>query len=170
MRLPFEGWVSNLEVMVASQPMRISVPKNEGMPFSAYPSPSASGRNGRDVQAVSVTAQSVEFVAKPGEAQKAQYAIAPALNGALKGVTGFAGCMVMTSDHEARLITVVTFWRGTERVKHCNANTRWVNALLAPYIDRRLRVQTMVAQVPSEPLLQEETAVLAEEESETCFA
>jgi hypothetical protein len=148
------------------------------MPFSTYSSPHASRKDALDVQACSVTAQSVEFVAKPGEAQKAQHAIAPALNGALKGVIGFAGCMVMTSDHEARLITVVTFWRGTDRVKHCHTNTRWVNALLAPYIDRRLRVQTMVAQIPTEPLLQEDADTTlasavhahAEQDAETCFA
>jgi hypothetical protein len=152
---------------VASQPMRMSIPKNGGMPFSAYPY--ASRQDGLDVQASALTAHSVEFVAKPGEAQKAQQAIAPALNGALQSVTGFAGCMVMTADHEARLITVVTFWRGTDRVKHCNANTRWVNALLAPYMDRRLRVQTMVAQLPVAPLPQNEDAALAEE-VEACFA
>jgi hypothetical protein len=140
------------------------------MPFSAYPAPHASQRDGLEMQASSVAAQSVEFVAKPGEALKAQHAIAPALNGALKGVTGYAGCMVMTSDHEARLITVVTFWRGTERVKHCNANTRWVNALLAPYIDRRLRLQMMVAQIPEAPMDETVSDTIAEREAETCFA
>jgi hypothetical protein len=77
-----------------------------------------------------------------------QQAIPAAIAGALKDVTGFAGCLVMVSDQEARLVTVVTLWTGSERVKCCRENVRWVNALLAPYLDRRIRVQTMVAHLP----------------------
>ena len=126
-----------------------------------------------------MTAYSVEFVAKPGEAMKAQSALAPAISGTLKGVTGFAGCMVMTSDQESRLMTVVTFWRGTERMKHCNANMRWVNALLTPYMDRRLRGQTMVAQLPEISFADcgadgsrddEANGEFAEREEEVCVA
>jgi hypothetical protein len=46
-----------------------------------------------------------------------QAAIPAAIAGALKDVTGFAGCLVMISDQEA-------------------------------YLDRRIRVQTMVAHLP----------------------
>jgi hypothetical protein len=87
-------------------------------------------------------------VAKPQEAQRVQAAIPAAIAGALKDVTGFAGCLVMISDQEARLVTVITLWSGNERVKCCRENVRWVNALLAPYLDRRIRVQTMVAHLP----------------------
>jgi hypothetical protein len=66
----------------------------------------------------------------------------------LKDVNGFAGCLVMISDQEARLVTVVTLWTGNERVKCCRENVRWVKALLAPYLDRRIRVQTMAAHLP----------------------
>jgi hypothetical protein len=74
--------------------------------------------------------------------------IPAAIAAALKDVAGFAGCLVMISDQEARLVTVVTLWAGEERVKRCGQNVRWVRALLKPYIDRCLRVQTMVAHVP----------------------
>ena len=94
----------------------------------------------------------------------------PAALGAPRSGTTYPPTLVMTSDHEARLITVVTFWRGTERVKHCNANTRWVNALLAPYIDRRLRMQMMVAQIPEAPMDETVSDTIAEREAETCFA
>jgi hypothetical protein len=87
-------------------------------------------------------------VAKPQEAHRVQTAIPAAVAGALKDVAGFAGCLVMVSDQEARLVTVVTLWTGNERVKCCRENVRWVNALLAPYLDRRIRVQTMVAHLP----------------------
>jgi hypothetical protein len=95
-----------------------------------------------------IAALSIEFVAKPQEVHRVQAGIPAAIAGALKDVTGFAGCLVMVSDQEARLVTVVTLWTGNERVKCCRENVRWVNALLAPYLDRRIRVQTMVAHLP----------------------
>lgn len=82
-----------------------------------------------------------------------QSAIPAALASALKDVDGFAGCLVMISDQEARLVTVVTLWAGNDRAKCCSQNTRWVHALLKPYLDRCLRVQTMVAHLPLLPLL-----------------
>jgi hypothetical protein len=95
-----------------------------------------------------VTALSIEFVAKPHEAHRAQLAIPSALAAAFKEVTGFAGCLVMASDQEARLLTVVTLWSGDERQKLCNENLRWVRALLATYLDRCLRVQILNAHLP----------------------
>lgn len=109
-----------------------------------HPSPTAVSRT----DGFQVTALSIEFVAKPHEAHRAQLAIPGALTGALKDVTGFAGCLVMVSDQEARLLTVVTLWTGKERQKLCGANLRWVRALLAPYLDRCLRVQTLNAHLP----------------------
>ena len=54
----------------------------------------------------------------------------------------------MIANHEARLVTVVTLWSGEDRIQRCNENVRWVRALLAPYLDRCLRVQTLAAYVP----------------------
>ena len=113
----------------------------------------ANGKSG----APPVTALSVEFVAKPQEARRVEAAIPAAIAGALKDVAGFAGCLVMISDQEARLVTVVTLWAGNDRVKRCSQNVRWVHALLAPYLDRCLRVQTMVAHLPMLPLISPET-------------
>jgi hypothetical protein len=125
--------------------------KNDAYPFSQAaalrPQPTTTGRSG----VPPVAALSVEFVAKPQEAHRVGAAIPAAIAGALKDVTGFAGCLVMVSDQEARLVTVVTLWAGDDRVKMCGQNVRWVLALLAPYVDRCLRVQTLVAHVPSLP-------------------
>ncbi len=87
------------------------------------------------------------------EAQQVEAAIPSAIAGAFKDVTGFAGCLVMISDHEARLITVVTLWAGDDREKRCGENIRWIRALLAPYLDRCLRVQTMFAHLPVLPVI-----------------
>jgi hypothetical protein len=99
-----------------------------------------------------MTALSVEFVAKPQEAHRVEATIPAAIAGALKEVDGFAGCLVMISRHEARLVTIVTFWAGNDRAKCCSQNVRWVHALLAPYLDRRLRVQTMAVHLPVLPM------------------
>ncbi len=103
-----------------------------------------------------ITALNIEFVAKPNEAHKIHSALPAAINGALGEVAGFAGCFVMIANHEARLVTVVTLWSGEDRMQRCSENERWVRALLAPYLDRCLRVQTLatfapaVAQAPRE--------------------
>ena len=96
----------------------------------------------------SLIAHSVEFVAKPQEAGCIQTTVPQALTGVLKDVAGFAGCLVMASNHEARLVTVVTLWRGQDAHKRCAQNVRWIEALLTPYVDRRLRIQTLVAALP----------------------
>ena len=54
----------------------------------------------------------------------------------------------MVSNYEARLITVVTLWAGEDRSRRCEENVRWVRALLAPYLDRCLRVQTLATYLP----------------------
>ena len=96
-----------------------------------------------------ITALSIEFVAKPNEAHKVHAALPPAINRALGEVAGFAGCFVMIANHEARLVTVVTLWSGEDRMQRSSENLRWVRALLAPYLDRGLRVQTLAAYVPA---------------------
>ena len=108
-----------------------------------------------------VAALSVEFVAKPQEAHRVQSTIPAALACALKEVTGFAGCLVMISDQESRLVTVVTLWAGEGRLKRCDENARRVRTLLAPYVDRCLRVQTFHAHLPFLLLLRPEASAAA---------
>lgn len=66
----------------------------------------------------------------------------------MKDVTGFAGCLLLVAEHEARLVTVVTLWKGADRARVCEQNVRWVKALLNRYVDRWLRVQTMNLHLP----------------------
>ena len=140
-----------------ASPVRCSsTTKNSAYPFpqtaALKPQPPVDGTSGAP-SVITVTALSIEFVAKPQEAHRVEAAIPAALAGALKDVTGFAGCLVMISDQEARLVTVVTLWAGDDRVNRCSQNARWVHALLKPHLDLCLRVQTMVAHLPFLPLL-----------------
>jgi hypothetical protein len=95
--------------------------------------------------AAALTALSIEFVAKPAEARRAQMAIPEAVNSTLKGVAGYAGCLVMASDQEARLITLITFWIGEDRSKNCSRNQRWLVKLIVPYLEACLRLRTFTA-------------------------
>jgi hypothetical protein len=126
-----------------------------------------------------ITALNIEFVAKPNEAHKVHAALPAAIHGALGDVAGFAGSFVMIAYHEARLVTVVTLWSGEDRIQRCQENVRWVRALLAPYLDRCLRVQTLAAYVPASPQVPREFVQSgsdapfgtdAHEEPSPCFA
>jgi hypothetical protein len=97
--------------------------------------PSASG----------LTAFSFEFVAKPEQAAGAPLFLPAAIQSGLEDIAGFAGSLVMVSDQEARLITVIIFWNGTEARRGCERSMRRVRALLAPYMDRCLRAQNLLA-------------------------
>jgi hypothetical protein len=96
-----------------------------------------------------VTALHVECVAKPQEAHRVRSAIPAALSEALQDVSGFAGCLLMTSEQEARLVTVIVLWVGNERLKHCRDNARRIHTMLAPYVDRCVRAQTLAAHLPA---------------------
>jgi hypothetical protein len=117
--------------------------------LSANPAGLESWKTSRPGADSGVAALSIEFVAKPQEAVKIRSAIPEAIAGALREVTGFSGCFVMVSNQEARLVTVVTLWTGAERVQRCSENTRWVRAILKPYLDHCLRIQTLAAFIPA---------------------
>jgi hypothetical protein len=120
------------------------------VPFFGYRNPSAcSTARARDSSRT--VALSIEFVAKPQEAHRLQTVIPSSLTEVLNGVSGFAGCLVMVSDQEARLVTVVTLWAGEDAHERSAKNARWVRALLAPFLDRQLRIQSMIAYVPVVP-------------------
>ena len=95
------------------------------------------------------TASSFEFVAKPKEASHAVLDLPAAIQSGLEDFAGFSGSLVMVSDSEARLITVIIFWQGSEARRSCVHSVRRVRALLAPYLDRCLRVQNLLAHLPT---------------------
>jgi len=96
-----------------------------------------------------LAAFSFEFVAKPEQAAGAKLILPAAIQSGLEDVAGFAGSLVMVSDQEARLITVIVFWEGSEARRSAAQVARRIRALLAPYLDRCLRVQNMLAHVPA---------------------
>jgi hypothetical protein len=103
------------------------------------------------------TILSLEFVAKPESAQNAPISLPEALQAAFQEMTGFRGSMVMVSEQEPRLITAAIFWSGSDWQQRCSQCVRRARALLAPYVDRSLRVQTMVAHLPVPRAFETET-------------
>jgi hypothetical protein len=97
----------------------------------------------KDLAAVCTTTISVEFVAKPNESHRVHSLVPAAIASTLESVTGFAGCAVMVSSMEERLVTVLTFWEGDLSAHAATSNSRWVCKLMERYVDHRLRVQTM---------------------------
>jgi hypothetical protein len=152
---------------VASPVQQTRAARNAGFCFPQTLGTSSDSRLSK-TGAPCATALSVEFVAKPGETHRAQSAIPAALAGALRNVSGFAGCLVMISEQEARLVTVITLWVGNDRAKQCGENARWVHKLLAPYVDRCLRVQTLAAHSPAPPAFESEANFEAEYSAVPC--
>ncbi len=97
-----------------------------------------------------LTAFSFEFVAKPDQAGNAVQLLPGDIHSGLEDLAGFAGSLVMVSDQEARLITAIIFWEGSEGRNNLERSVRRVRALLAPYLDRCLRVQNLLAHFPSQ--------------------
>ena len=98
-----------------------------------------------------LAAFSFDFVAKPDEATGATLVLPAAIQSGLEDVAGFAGSLVMASDQEARLITVIVFCESSEARRSGAQVTRRVRALLAPYLDRYLRMRNMLAHLPASP-------------------
>jgi len=92
-----------------------------------------------------ILAQGVEFVTLPGMAEKLQTVIPEAMHNALGNDGSFSGCMVLVSERETRLMTVITLWTGTDRARQCAKNAEHLNQLLLPYVDRWLGTRRMAA-------------------------
>ena len=95
------------------------------------------------------TAFSFEFVAKPEEGASAVLDLPAAIESALEDFAGFAGTLVMVSASEARMLTVFIFWQGSEARRSCAQSVRRARGLLAPYLDRCLRAQNLLACLPA---------------------
>ena len=93
------------------------------------------------------TVLSVEFVAKPNHAGQIRDSLSAAITATFKGAPNFAGCAVMVSEQEQRLVTILTFWHGVSSISLPPESVLRVSKLLDPYMDRKLRVQTMHSQM-----------------------
>ena len=107
--------------------------------------PLAAGDPTGKVPVPDIIAYGVEFVALPGKAEELHAALPEAMRNAFGNCGSFSGCMVFVSELEARLVTVITLWTGKDRAKQCSENSKRVERLLMPYVDRCLRTRRLAA-------------------------
>jgi hypothetical protein len=96
-------------------------PGGEGLPLYAY---------------------GVEFVTLPGESDKLRTEIPFLVRAANEKSRGFSGCLVLVSEQEARLVTVITLWMTRDGEKECHEKR--LKRQLEPYVDRWLRTRRFV--------------------------
>src|SRR5256885_10268508 len=93
----------------------------------------------------------IESVAKQQESYRLQAAVSATIDEGLGDVYGFCGCLVMLSNQQARLVTVITFWTGRDHDTRCANSAEWVQKLLLPYLDHCLCVRSFNARLPRMP-------------------
>jgi hypothetical protein len=96
-------------------------------------------RKNRESSTRQFHAVGIEFVARPGQAERLRRAIGLTRRNAPDSSDGFVGRLVFVSAEEERLVTVVTLWDGTEDEKRRDESSGRVKKLLEPYVDRWLR-------------------------------
>ena len=98
-------------------------------------------RSSADSKPQAIAAHSLEFVALPGRAEGIQCEIPAAVAHAFGSSEGFAGCLVLVSEQESRLVTVITMWSGSKRFELCSRSGDRLRKWLSPYVDRWLRTR-----------------------------
>lgn len=86
----------------------------------------------------------LDFVTKPNGASGLRAVIESVLDDARLGREGLESGVLLVSDREARLVTLLTFW---DSGRFCSVRERriqWMQKLLAPYADGPIRAHTCV--------------------------
>lgn len=82
----------------------------------------------------------IEFVANERGTAQEGAVVGEAVEEVLGAVPGFAGSLVLIADEERRLVTVITFWAGAERLNLSKSSAPWIRKAIAPYLEHCLRV------------------------------
>src|SRR5260370_37107509 len=88
-----EGWVNSFGGMMASSTYYSSMKQSVTLPFLRTAAGKAQASKAGTSAVPAMTGLSVEFVAKPREAQQVEAASPAAIGGGFREVTGFAGCL-----------------------------------------------------------------------------
>jgi hypothetical protein len=112
-----------------------------------------------------VMALRLEFVARPERSGAVSGEVCEMLRLASLGREGFLNGVLLISDREARLVTVLTFWetRAFERARERRIS--WMYKLLADYAEGGVRALTHHAQFLGEDTPNEAFAMSCEEQS-----
>ncbi len=94
-----------------------------------------------------VVALRIDFVVKPGKDEKVRETIDTILENSFGGEREFLQALVLESESEVRLVTVITFWSSNGFAECRERRVNWLRQKLAQYLDQSLRVQTFLARV-----------------------
>ena len=106
-----------------------------------------------------------EFVLKPGKEDEVRQTIEEIVSNSLALDKEFLQGLVMVSEMESRLVTVITFWHPSRFAESRERRVRWLNEKLAPYLDKLPRVQTFSAHVMESKAAEISSALAVTEEN-----
>jgi len=113
---------------------------NLALPVSRVPS--ADENPAAIKMAAGVLALHLDFVAKPDGARELNRELAAVLKKAGLVREGLETGLLLVSDREARLVTLLTFWDAERFRPRREQRIRWMQKLLAPFADGPVRAQT----------------------------
>jgi hypothetical protein len=119
-----------------------------------------------------VVALRAEFVVKAGHEERVRETIDAILEKSFGCDQEFLQALVLVSELESRLVTVLTFWQASGFAEARERRVSWLRQKLAQYVDQTLRVQSYSARVMEanrEPKT-EEVAAAADSYSTSCEA
>ena len=89
-----------------------------------------------------VVALHLDFVAKPEGTQELNSLVATVLKQAGLEGEGLETALLLVSDREARLVTLLTFWDASRFSSARERRVAWMQKLLSPFADGPVRAQT----------------------------
>ena len=98
-------------------------------------------------QSERVTALRAEFVIKPGNEKKVRETIELILGNSFSRDPQFLQALVLVSEMEARLMTVLTFWHSNGFAEARDSRVARMRQKLHPFLDQSMRVQSFTARI-----------------------
>jgi len=89
-----------------------------------------------------VVALQLDFVAKPDGTGELNRELGLMLNDAELAREGLESALLLVSDREARLVTLLTFWEARRFATGREQRITWMQKLLAAFADGAVRAQT----------------------------
>jgi hypothetical protein len=89
-----------------------------------------------------MVALELDFVARPDGSRELDRELARVLEDARLRDEGLEASLLLVSDREARLVSLLTFWDRSRFVKARECRIAWIEKLLEPFADGSIRAHT----------------------------
>ena len=89
-----------------------------------------------------MVALELDFVARPDGSRELDTELARVLEDARLEDEGLEASLLLVSDREARLVSLLTFWDRTRFMKARECRIAWIEKLLEPFADGSIRAHT----------------------------